>query len=348
MLGLVGLIGSPTPRAFAQTAAEARATDEQRAAARNAATEGFKALQAGRYQEALEDCKRAEAIMHAPTHLLLIARAETKLGLLVEAQEAYIKIQRDPLAPDAPPAFAEAHQKALEEQAALAPRVPTLKVELDGGTTADVTVTLDGAPMAPALVGFAGPINPGRHTIEAKGARLASESTTVSISEGDKERVTLYLRPVAGAEAAPGDQAAASPPGAPAGPPPDEGSGSPAMRIGGWVAVGVGGVGAVLGTVFLVKNRSDRGSANDLCTGANVCPESQRANIDSLDSSANSASTLSLVSYAVGGAAAATGVVLLLMSHGKPAATTTGATVGRVVALTPWVDLRSAGVMGTF
>ncbi|HLK35102.1 MAG TPA: hypothetical protein VKU41_00030, partial [Polyangiaceae bacterium] len=294
----------------------------------------------------------------APTHLLLIARAETKLGLLVEAQEAYIKIQRDPLAPDAPPAFAEAHQKALEEQAVLAPRVPTLKVELDGGTTADVTVTLDGAPMAPALVGFAGPINPGRHIIEAKGARLASESTTVSISEGDKERVTLYLRPVAGAEAAPGDQpAAAAPGGAPAGPPPDEASSSPAMRIGGWVAIGVGGVGAVLGTVFLVKNRSDRGSANDLCTG-NVCPESRRANIDSLDSSANSASTLSLVSYAVGGAAAATGVVLLLMSHGRPAAATTGATVPSPqaraerefgpVTWTPWVDLRSAGVMGTF
>src|SRR5579862_1437501 len=83
-------------------------TDEARAAARAAATEGLHALQEGRFKDAVDLCTRAESLMHAPTHLLLIARAQAKLGNLVEAQEAYIKIERDHLAPNAPRAFMDA------------------------------------------------------------------------------------------------------------------------------------------------------------------------------------------------------------------------------------------------
>ncbi len=83
-------------------------TDEARASARAAATQGLHALQEGRYKDALDLCTRAESLMHAPTHLLLIARAQTKLGHLVEAREAYIKIERDHLAANAPRAFLDA------------------------------------------------------------------------------------------------------------------------------------------------------------------------------------------------------------------------------------------------
>src|SRR5579883_2443273 len=50
---------------------------------------------------------RAEALVHAPTHLLYIARTEAKLGQLVEASETYARIQHEALAPDAPKAFVD-------------------------------------------------------------------------------------------------------------------------------------------------------------------------------------------------------------------------------------------------
>ncbi|MGH7440089.1 MAG: hypothetical protein ACRENE_30735, partial [Polyangiaceae bacterium] len=122
---LAALAGAAfAPTAYAQS-------DDDRAAARVAAGAGLKAFQEGRYQEAVDLCTRAESLMHATTHLLLIARSQAKLGHLVEAQEAYIRIKRDQLPANAPHAFVEAQAAAADEQAALAPRVPTLKITLE-------------------------------------------------------------------------------------------------------------------------------------------------------------------------------------------------------------------------
>jgi hypothetical protein len=304
-------------------------TDEQRSAARAAATEGVRAFEAGRYQEALDYCKRAEAIMHAPTHLLLIARASAKLGKLVEAQEAYFRIQRDSLAPDAPPAFLDAQRKANDEQAALAPRVPSLKVELEGGTAQDVTVTLDGAPLPAALIGIAAPVNPGDHALEAKGAHAAGEPTNVTIAEGAHPTVTLVLKPVA-ASLQPGAAGEAARSEAP----PSEAPDRAGMRIGGWLGLGVGAAGVVAGTLFALKNRSNRNDANALCNQG--CPESKRAQVESLDSSADSAATAAWISYGVGGAALATGAVLLWMSGNRPAKASSA-------QVTPWLDAHATG-----
>jgi hypothetical protein len=324
-LGLVGVATVGARGASAQM-------DEQRAAARTAATEGIKAFEAGRYQEALDYCKRAEAIMHAPTHLLLIARASAKLGRLVEAQEAYFRIQRDPLTADAPAAFVEAQHKAAEEQAELTPRIPTLKVELEGARAADVTVTLDGAALPAALIGLAGPVDPGQHTLVAKGAGMASDAVTVTVTEGTKPTVTLVVRPVAVASE---EVAAAVSP-----PPEAHSSASGALKLGGWIGVGVGAAGLVAGTLFVVKNRSNRNDANALC-GAGGCPESKRADVTSLDGGANSAATLAWVSYGIGAAGLATGAVLLWMSGSKPAPSQTA-------RVSPWIDARSAGVTVAF
>jgi hypothetical protein len=328
----LGLVGAVSLGALSlSTHAASAQTDEQRAAARTAATEGIRAFEAGRYQEALDYCKRAEAIMHAPTHLLLIARASTKLGRLVEAQEAYFRIQRDQLTPDAPAAFVEAQQKAAEEQAALAPRVPTLKVELDGAKAADVTVTLDGAALPAALIGLAGPIDPGEHTLVAKGAGAASDPVTVTVAEGAKAAVTLVVRPIAVAGGEVGTVAS----------PPEEPSRSNgALRLGGWIGVGIGAAGLVAGTLFVLKNHSNRSDATALCN-AGGCPESKRADVTSLDSSANSAATLAWVSYGIGAAGLATGAVLLWMSGTKPAASQTA-------RVSPWIGARSAGMTVTF
>jgi hypothetical protein len=317
-------------------------SDDERAAARAAATEGVRAFQEGRFKEALDFCTRAEALMHAPTHLLIIARSQVQLGHLVEAQEAYIRIERDPLAPGAPRAFFDAQTSASQEQAALAPRVPTLKVEVEGAAPKDVTLTLDGQRVASALIGLARPINPGDHTLSAKSATAASEPLTVTVAEGRTQEVRLTLRPgapdaaggagaAAGANSASGDSADH----------PTEGHPNTGMRVGGWVAIGVGAVGVIAGTLFTLDNRSNRNSANALCAGPNGCPESRRIDVNTFDENANQAATLAWIGYGVGVAGLATGVTLLLMS-GKSAAPPQS---GRV---DPWIGPRSAGLSVAF
>jgi hypothetical protein len=49
--------------------------DEDRAGARTMATEGAKAFAAQRWSEAIDLFTRAEALVHAPSHLLFLARA---------------------------------------------------------------------------------------------------------------------------------------------------------------------------------------------------------------------------------------------------------------------------------
>ena len=331
---LVGVAASLyAPGALAQS-------DADRAAARAAATEGVRALEQGRYKDALDLCVRAEAIMHAPTHVLLIARAQAKLGHLVEAEEAYLKIEHERLAADAPPAFVQAQRAAADEETALAPRIPTLTVKLEGGGPPDATVMLDGAPLLAAVIGLARPIDPGAHTLVAKGSTVESKPVALTVAEGSAQTVTLSLEPLASAGAIrPGDAEGAGTAGA--SPPHDEVPGdNAAMRIGGWVGLGVGAIGLVAGTVFVLQNRSNRNDANALCTTAG-CPESKRADIASLDDKANAAATLAWVSYGVGAAGLATGAVLLWLGWNR-------ATPPTAARLLPWVDPRSAGIKVAF
>jgi hypothetical protein len=318
----------------AGTAAHAQ-TDEARAQARAAATQGLKALQDGRYKDALDLCTRAETLMHAPTHLLLIARVQTKLGHLVEAQEAYIKIEREHLAPSAPRAFVDAQSAATDEQTTLAPRVPSLKVDVEGAAPSDLQITLDGAPFSSALVGMASPINPGTHTLAVTSATATADPVTVTIAEGAKQTATLALKITAVAEQTAQPTAPAEV--TPEAPPAPHHSG---LTTAGWIGVGVGVAGLVVGTVFVVKNHSDRNDANALC-GAGGCPESKKPEITSFDDSASSAATLSWVSYGIGAAGLVTGGVLLWLGHGKHAAPQSG-------QVTPWFGTHATGVRVTF
>jgi hypothetical protein len=309
-------------------------TDEARASARAAATEGLHALQEGRYKDAVDLCTRAESMMHAPTHLLLIARAQTKLGHLVEAQEAYIKIQRDRISPGAPHAFIDAQTAANDEEGALAPRVPTLKVSVEGPGAGDAQVTLDGAPFPTALVGIASPINPGSHVLQAKGSSAEAEAVTVSVAEGARQTVTLTMKAVAPEPVA--AQATLPEPSTLEAPE----SGHPGLRTAGWISIGVGIAGLAVGSIMVIKNHSDRNDANAFC-GPNGCPDSKRSEIVSFDDDANSAATFSWISFGVGAAGLVTGATLLWLGHGKSAAPQSG-------EVTPWFGKRSMGVRVTF
>jgi hypothetical protein len=82
--------------------------DEQRAGARTLATEGAQAFNEGRFKDAVDLFGKAESLVHAPPHLLFMARAYTKLGQYVKAREAYLKIVKEQLPANAPQAFRDA------------------------------------------------------------------------------------------------------------------------------------------------------------------------------------------------------------------------------------------------
>jgi hypothetical protein len=324
MAVVIGLTGALPGAAYAQT-------DEQRSAARAAATEGLQALSEGRYKDALDLCTRAESLMHAPTHLLLIARAQTKLGHLVEAQEAYIRVTRDALSPDAPHAFVDAQRAAAEEQADLAPRVPSLKVTLEGATPQQAKVMLDRTPLATALVGLAMPINPGTYTLSATAPGAEASPVTVTVGEGAKQTVLLSLKEVAAPAVVEAGPTAAETPAA---------SGHGGTKTAGWISLAVGVAGLAAGTVFLVMNHSEESAAAGACNPSH-CPDSVRPTITSDENSASTDGTLTWVGYGVGAVGVIVGGALLwagMRSSGpssdQPAATAT---------FVPVVGPRSAG-----
>ena len=86
-------------------------------AARDLAKKGAEAFVAGNHAEALDFMTRAEALVHAPPHLLYIARAQAALGKLVAARETYLKVTREELPASAPRAFKDAQSQAKARHA---------------------------------------------------------------------------------------------------------------------------------------------------------------------------------------------------------------------------------------
>lgn len=312
---------------LAPSSAGAEPTDANRSAARTLATEGLRAFTAGNDQEAHDKFSRAEALVHATPHLLYIARTSARLGKLVEAKEAYVRIVREELPASAPKAFVEARKAATPELAALEPRIPRLTIVVRGSQAAPATVKMDGSEIPSALVGVASPTNPGKHVLHASAEGWEDVETTVTLAEGSRETATLAFsiaKPVAAkpSEAAPlmGDE-------------PKKKSIAP------WIAFGVGAAAAGVGTFFVFKNRGDRNDATDLC-GGGTCPAARRNEVQDLDSSANSAATFAWISYGVAAAAAITGVVFYVKQSKR--APTTGITV------VPWTTGTSGGITGSF
>lgn len=108
----------------APSIAFAQGANANRAAARALAFEAQSALEKKDYSAAAERFTRADALVHAPTLKLGLARAHTGRGNLVAAAEVYTRIVREGAPPSASPAFKRAVEDAKRELAALKPRMP--------------------------------------------------------------------------------------------------------------------------------------------------------------------------------------------------------------------------------
>jgi hypothetical protein len=290
--------------------------------------------------------------------LLYIARSSEKLGKLVEAREAYLKIQRESLKPTAPAAFREAQAAANKELPRIEPRLATVTLKLDGATAQEASVTVNGQPISAALVGLPTPSNPGDHVFEAKAPGRLPASQRVKLAEGAKQTVTLALQVdpnAAGAPAAGGDTSTLAP-GEPGSTPgePDRPSAGSSLKLPAYLALGLGVVGVGVGTVFIIGGSSDSSEAENKF---NACVQNDGTNdsacndaaaqreIEALDESAASQQTLAVVGFAVGGAALATGVILLVVDGGKTSEAARRNAPPRVV---PQIGLNYVGLSGSF
>lgn len=336
-------------------------SDEQRAAARSLATEGATAFNEGRYQEAVDLFGRAESLVHAPPHLLFLARAHAKLGQFVKAREAYMKIVKETLPPNASPAFRNAQSSANDEVQLIEPKIASLTVKVEGGQDAkDIAVLVNGNPISSVLIGVAQPIDPGKHKVEAGATGLRAPEQAFSLADGERKTVVLKLESVPGAAplvavaqapattSAPEPTAAPPPSSSPA--PVDQGPAEPAddksgLRIGSYVAFGVGIVGVAAGTFFTLQSASKRNDADEKfeeCGGETGCHTGNPLSdeVSALDDDARSAQTLGIVGFAVGGVGLAVGTTLFILSSGGSSEKQAG--------VVPYVGLGTAGLKGRF
>jgi hypothetical protein len=335
-------------------------SDEQRAAARDLATEGADAFDQGRYEDAIDRFTRAESLVHALPHLLFLARSHAKVNQYVKSREAYMKIINEALPPNATQGVREARTSAQSEISQVEGKIGRLTVQVQGKEQAkDLVVQVNGLPVPAVLVGAPQPVDPGDHKVEAVATGFRAAPQSVTVGEGERKEVVLTLAsdpnaapPGGAAPPATGEPVPAGPtPPSGDSPPTDTGAGggSSGMRIGSYVAFGVGAVGLGLGTVFLIQRSGKQSEIDDLCGAGDTCDASlvDESEVKGLESDRDSAGTLSVVGFVVGGVGIATGVTLFVLSSGSSGQKAAGSRP-EGVRVSPWVTKNTFGVKGSF
>jgi hypothetical protein len=304
--------------AFAQSSAE-----EDKAQARELARVGFAALDAQDWPRAEDAFRRADAIYHAPTLTVALARAQVHLGKLVEAWESYHRVVVEGAPAGANEAILEAVENAKNEIGSVEQRRSTVTLDISGA--AHPSVTVDGVPVDVSAAGVPRPVNPGTHSVHAAADGSAPLDTSFTVPEGGT--VSVPLRLVALSTRGPGED---STPPAPSG---------PRSHTLAFVAFGVGGAGLLTGAITGALASGKHGSLKDSPCSSGRCPDPTTFNSNL--SSYHTLATVSTIGFVVGGVGAAAGGLLLFLA---PRAREPRS----AVQWRPYLGLGSGGVAGRF
>ncbi|MFN7147576.1 MAG: tetratricopeptide repeat protein [Myxococcota bacterium] len=286
--------------ALLPTSAHAQ-VDPKKGSARELTVEGYALLDKKDYAAAVDRFERAEALFHAPTILLGLARAYVGLGKLASAHEMYNRVAHETVAPDASEAFVNAVNDAKRELAALAPRVPGLLITIKGPS--DPKVTVDGVDVPRAALGVKWPVDPGQHVVKVTAAGFLPREASVTAAEGKASPVNLAL------EVDPNDR-----------PPSAEVPFWSGRRIAGAAVGGVGIAGAIVGAITCGLTLAKASSAKSHCKVSGETTACDPTGL-SLRSDARTLANVSNVALVAGGAALAAGVIVFATapSTSKPA-----------------------------
>jgi hypothetical protein len=207
---------------------------------------------------------------------------------------------------------------------------PSIVFEVKDPAGADlsaVQVSVDGAVLVTQLDGRPIDIDPGNHQFrfEVAGAPAVEKSLLIREGEKDRHERIVIARPLRTASVAPSVAPLPTETGA------EAGADGRTQRLLGWVAGGVGVLGVGVGAAFGLAASSKWSQAKSDCgTGCLSTDPAQ-----SEKSTAEGDATASTVAFAIGGAALAAGVVLLLTAprareeHAPSVAVSLTPTVGR-------------------
>src|SRR5688572_30003013 len=189
---LMALAAEPTPKA---APAEPAVDSATRGTARQLGYEGIQDYQREDYRAATDKLERAYKMLKAPSLALWSARALEKSGKFVEAAERYLEATR---LPDDQGGEAGVQQRSRDEarqdRELLLPRIPTLRIEIEGAAPESVTLTIRGEDVPSAVVGSARPTNPGDAVVEGRlGEQVVKQK--VVLTEGEHKSVTLRFQP---------------------------------------------------------------------------------------------------------------------------------------------------------
>jgi hypothetical protein len=313
----IGLVSSNTTQAAPSPA--------DRSAARALAEEGEAALQRNDYAIAADLFTRAEALVHAPTILLELAKAQMGLGKLVEAHENLQRVVREGVPAGSPKQWTKALEEANREADQLGKRIPWVTITVDGAEAPSVSI--DDVPLAAAEVGVKRPVDPGSHTIRvtAQGAAPAEQKFTIAEGQTQDYPIHLMVLPRPASSAA-----------FPLPPAPDTTRSTQTKRLAGFGLVGLGGAGIIAGTVTGIMAISKHSKLSKECVDGKLCGPDQQNDLNAY----RTLGVVSTVSFIVGAAAGAGGVYLLLKNPSPQV--TTG------LAMSPFVGLGTAGIQGAF
>jgi hypothetical protein len=261
--------------------------------------QGIVFFEQGRWLEALERFKEAEAHYHSPVFSLYAARSLRNAGRLLEARDAFRRLAEETLPASAPAVWTQAQREGRSELATLAAEIPSVVISLLGASSSTV-VLIDGRPVVPDRHVE---LEPGVHRVVATDAGRR-EVRDFTLARGARERVVMRLD--ARHDALP---ALTSTPAA------SNHTGGTSLL--GWALLGTGGAAVATGAAFGVLALGRKAEAEDAmtarCTG-NVCPASRRDEIEAHRADARKLGTIADVLLIGGAGVGLAGAGVLLFS----------------------------------
>ena len=177
---------------FAAWSGMVRAADDaDKATARNLANAAKREFDAGRLEDAEAKFEQAFAIAKVPTLAVWSARVKVKRGQLVAGSELYRQAAQ--LSPNdfwIGNAQEKAQADAKKELQALEPRIPKLRIQVQGAAPDEVELSIDNAKAEGAWAGIDLPADPGHHRIIGRRNAQISE-LAVDLVEGESKETLL-------------------------------------------------------------------------------------------------------------------------------------------------------------